>query len=55
MKKHYLKPTTRVVMLKQCRILSGSPLVNNVVFGTPGNIDQIFWATEGIGNDDVLR
>ena len=51
MKKQYIKPTTRVVKLKRCKILFGSPLVKEV-YGAP---DQIFWVTGGIGNDDVLR
>ena len=51
MKKHYFKPTTRVVMLKQCRILSGSPWVKSFT-GTPY---EIFWAENGIGDNEVLR
>ena len=51
MKKQYLKPTTRVVKLKRCKILFSSPLVKDV-YGAP---DQIFWATGGIGEDEVLR
>jgi hypothetical protein len=52
MKKQYLKPTTRVVMLKQrYRILSGSPVARSLN-GAP---EGIGWAENGIGEDEVLR
>jgi hypothetical protein len=51
MKKQYLKPTTRVVVLQQCRILAGSPVARSLN-GAPEGID---WAENGIGEDDVLR
>jgi hypothetical protein len=51
MKKHYYKPTTRVVKLRRYRILSGSPWVKSCT-GTPY---EIFWASEGIGDTEVLR
>ena len=51
MKKQYLKPATRVVKLKQCRILSGSPVARSLK-GAP---EGIGWAENGIGEDEVLR
>ena len=51
MKKQYLKPTTRVVKLKQCKLLNGSPWVKSFT-GTPY---EIYWATDGIGDNEVLR
>ena len=51
MEKQYLKPTTRVVVLQQCRILAGSPVATSLN-GAP---EGIGWAENGIGDTDVLR
>ena len=51
MKKQYLKPTTRVVVLQQCRILAGSPVATSLN-GAP---EGIGWAENGIGDTVVLR
>ena len=53
MKKQYMKPTMRVVLLQQkCQILAGSSPAATGLTGTP---EGIIWDGDGLDDDDVLR
>ena len=52
MKRDYMKPTMRVVVLQQqCQILAGSAGANGLT-GTP---EGLTWDNDGLDGSDVLR
>lgn len=53
MKREYMKPTVRVVVLQQqCQILAGSSPAANGLSGTPEGLE---WVSEGLDDSDDLR
>ena len=53
MKREYMKPTMRVVVLQQqCQILDGSSPAANGLTGTPEGLN---WDIDGLDGSDVLR
>ena len=53
MKREYMKPTMRVVVLQQqCQILAGSSPSANGLTGTPEGLN---WDSDGLDNGDDLR
>ena len=53
MKREYMKPTVRVVVLQQqCQILAGSSPAATGLTGTP---EGLTWDNDGLDGSDVLR
>jgi hypothetical protein len=53
MKREYMKPTMRVVVLQQqCQILAGSSPAANGLSGTPEGLN---WDSDGLDDGDDLR
>ena len=53
MKREYMKPTMRVVVLQQqCQILAGS---SPAATGLTTNPEEIVWALDGLEGSDELR